>query len=228
MATPIKKEENEFLKLNKENRCTTLARGDYIPGSYKDNTLKEELILEHVLQYKKEFGLTYDSKRDQNKSLYERGNHDIPILEKSIFDIDAMLGDSDQDKDKNEYSGNQQLFDRIALFLKIQKEKMEGKEDHDKIKEDIIKAFKDEKTTVTNVLQKLLKEQVTELQSKIENFKSKETYGKEEIEKHNIEVNEIQRKINIIYQRSHKHITKIMEELNELLEKMDENFAKDS
>ena len=41
-------------------------------------------------------------------------------------------------------------------------------------------------------------------------------------------VNEIQRKINIIYQRSHKHITKIMEELNELLEKMDENFAKDS
>jgi UDP-glucose 6-dehydrogenase len=39
-----------------------------------------------------------------------------------------------------------------------------------------------------------------------------------------IEVNEIQRKINIIYQRSHKHITKIMEELNELLEKMDENF----
>ena len=63
MATPIKKEENEFLKLNKEKRCTTFARGDYIPGSYKDNTLKEELILEHVLQYKKEFGLTYDSKR---------------------------------------------------------------------------------------------------------------------------------------------------------------------
>ena len=74
-----------------------------------------------------------------------------------------MLGDSDQDKDKNDYSGNQQSFDRIAHFLKIQKEKMEGKEDHNKIKEDIIKAFKDEKTTVTNVLQKLLKEQVTEL-----------------------------------------------------------------
>ena len=165
---------------------------------------------------------------DQNKTIYERGNHDIPILEKSIFDIDSMLGDSDQDKDKNDYSGNQQSFDRIAHFLKIQKEKMEGKEDHNKIKEDIIKAFKDEKTTVTNVLQKLLKEQVTELQSKIEDFKSKETYGKEEIEKHNIEVNEIQRKINIIYQRSHKHITKIIEELNELLEKMDENFAKDS
>lgn len=165
---------------------------------------------------------------EMNKALYEKGNNDLPILEKSIFDIDAMLGDNEQDKDKNDYTGNQQSFDRIAHFLKIQKEKMEQKEDHEKIKEDIIKAFKDEKTTVTNVLQKLLKEQVTELQNKIEDFKSKETYGKEEIEKHNLEVNEIQRKINIIYQRSHKHITKIMEELNELLEKMEENFAKDS
>ena len=183
---------------------------------------------EASIQFLKRFSDNRRIPADQNKTLYERGNHDIPILEKSIFDIDSMLGDSDQDKDKNDYSGNQQSFDRIAHFLKIQKEKMEGKEVHNKIKEDIIKAFKDEKTTVTNVLQKLLKEQVTELQSKIEDFKSKETYGKEEIEKHNIEVNEIQRKINIIYQRSHKHITKIMEELNELLEKMDENFAKDS
>ena len=164
----------------------------------------------------------------KNKALYEKGNNDFPILEKSIFDLDNLLGDGDHDKDKNDYTGNQQSFDRIAHFLKIQKEKLaEGKEDHEKIKEDIIKAFKDEKTTVTNVLQKLLKEQVVELQNKIEDFKSKESYGKDEIEKHNIEVNEIQRKINIIYQRSHKHITKIMEELNELLEKMDENFAKE-
>ena len=59
-----KKEENEFLKLNKENRCLTFARGENVPNAYKDNTLKEELILEHVIQYKKEFGLTYDSKRE--------------------------------------------------------------------------------------------------------------------------------------------------------------------
>ena len=64
--------------------------------------------------------------------------------------------------------------------------------------------------------------------SRIDNFKSKENYNKEDIDKHNSEVNEIQRKINIIYQRSHKHITKIMEELNELLEKMDENFNKEN
>jgi hypothetical protein len=165
-----------------------------------------------------------DLPAETNKYLYEKGQFELPILEKSIFDIDSLMGEDDLDKDKNDYTGNQQSFDRIAHFLKIQKEKLANGEPQDKIKEDIIKAFKDEKTTVTNVLQKLLKEQVTELQNKIEDFKNKETYGKEEIEKHNIEVNEIQRKINIIYQRSHKHITKIMEELNELLEKMDENF----
>jgi len=163
-----------------------------------------------------------------NKALYEKGINDLPILEKSLFDIDNILGQDDRDKNQNDYSGNQQSFDRIAHFLQLQKEKMEKGEDHEKIKEDIIKAFKDEKTTVTNVLQKLLKDQVTTLQTKIDSFKSKENYNKEDIDKHNNEVNEIQRKINIIYQRSHKHITKIMEELNELLEKMDENFSKEN
>ena len=163
-----------------------------------------------------------------NKALYERGQYDLPILEKSLFDIDSLLGQDERDKGQNDYSGNQQSFDRIAHFLNLQKEKMEKGENQEKIKEDIIKAFKDEKTTVTNVLQKLLKDQVNLLQSKIDQFKSKENYNKEDIDKHNNEVNEIQRKINIIYQRSHKHITKIMEELNELLEKMDENFNKEN
>ena len=163
-----------------------------------------------------------------NKALYEKGLYDLPILEKSLFDIDSLLGQDERDKSQNDYSGNQQSFDRIAHFLQLQKDKMEKGENPEKIKEDIIKAFKDEKTTVTNVLQKLLKEQVNNLQNKIDNFKSKENYNKEDIDKHNNEVNEIQRKINIIYQRSHKHITKIMEELNELLEKMDENFSKEN
>ena len=163
-----------------------------------------------------------------NKALYERGMYDLPILEKSLFDIDSLLGQDERDKNQNDYSGNQQSFDRIAHFLQLQKEKMEKGENPEKIKEDIIKAFKDEKTTVTNVLQKLLKQQVSNLQDRIDAFKSKENYSKEDIDKHNNEVNEIQRKINIIYQRSHKHITKIMEELNELLEKMDENFNKEN
>ena len=163
-----------------------------------------------------------------NKSLYEKGGNDLPILEKSLFDLDSMLGQDDRDKNQNDYTGNQQSFDRIAHFLQIQKEKMEKGEDHEKIKEDIIKEFKDEKTTVTNTLQKLLKDQVSTLQLEIEKFKSKEAYNKEDINKHNETVNDIQRKINIIYQRSHKHITKIMEELNELLEKMDENCNKEN
>lgn len=104
---------------------------------------------------------------------------------------------------------------------------MEKGEKPEKIKEDIIKAFKDEKTTVTNVLQKMLKEQVETLQKKIDEFKNRDSYVKQEIDEHNETVNEIQRRINIIYQRSHKHITTIMEELNELLTKMDDNFSKE-
>ena len=37
-------------------------------------------------------------------------------------------------------------------------------------------------------------------------------------------IEDIQRKINIIYHRSHRHITKIMTELNDLLERMDKSF----
>ena len=74
--------------------------------------------------------------------------YDLPILEKSLFDIDSLLGQDERDKNQNDYSGNQQSFDRIAHFLQLQKEKMEKGENPEKIKEDIIKAFKDEKTTV--------------------------------------------------------------------------------
>ena len=126
------------------------------------------------------------------------------------------------------YNNYQQSFDKISHFIKMQKEKMKNKENPEKIKEDIIKAFKDEKTSITNILQKLLNEQITNLQQKIDSFKKKENYNEEEINKHNNEINEIQRKINIIYQRSHKHINNIMIELNELLEKMDEIFINEN
>ena len=126
---------------------------------------------------------------------------------------------------KNYY---QQSFDKISHFLKMQKEKMKNKENPEKIKEDIIKAFKDEKTVITNILQKLLNKQINNLQQKIDSFKNKDNYNEQDINKHNNEINEIQRKINIIYQRSHKHINSIMEELNELLEKMDEVFFKEN
>ena len=119
-------------------------------------------------------------------------------------------------------------FSHISHFLQMQKEKMEKGENREKIKNNIIKAFKDEKSTITNILQNLLKEQMNILQNKIEAFKNKENYNKDDIDKHNSEIEEIQRKINIIYQRSHKHIDNIMLELNELLEEMDKNFNKEN
>ena len=128
-------------------------------------------------------------------------------------------------KNERNKNNNKKYFDRINYYLEIQKEKIKKGESPEKIKKDIIKIFKEEKSTISNILQKLLKEQVIILEKKIELFKKKEYYSKEEIEKHNLEINEIQKKINIIYERSHKHINRIMEELNELLEKMDENFS---
>jgi hypothetical protein len=60
-----------------------------------------------------------------------------------------------------EYNGNKQRFDRIEFFMELEKEKMaEGERDPAKIKEEIIRIFKDEKMDVTNILQKELKEQV--------------------------------------------------------------------
>ena len=117
---------------------------------------------------------------------------------------------------------NLREFGRIDHYLKILKERLKKGDEPAKIKEDIIKEFKDDKVTITNILQKLLKNEIDELQNEIEQFKNKENFTKEDIDKHNIKINEIQRKINIIYQRSNRHITKIMEELNELLEKMDQ------
>ena len=117
---------------------------------------------------------------------------------------------------------NLREFDRIEHYLNILKDRLKKGDEPVKIKEDIIKEFKDDKATITNILQKLLKNEIDELQNETELLKNKENFTKEDIDKHNKKINEIQRKINIIYQRSHKHITKIMEELNELLEEMDQ------
>lgn len=65
MVSAVKKEdENKYLQMKKESRCRDFCKSPQIPNSYKDNTLKEELILEHVIQFKKEFNLSYPGKRD--------------------------------------------------------------------------------------------------------------------------------------------------------------------
>ena len=54
----------KYSKLNKTNRCLTFSKSKHIPESYKENTLKEELVLQHVMQYRKEFSIAIDPKRD--------------------------------------------------------------------------------------------------------------------------------------------------------------------
>jgi len=72
-------------------------------------------------------------------------------------------------KDKSlKYNGETERIDRLSHYLKIQQEKMkEGSYDPMKTKDDIIKIFKEEKMSVTNILQNLLKEQVTALNKEI-------------------------------------------------------------
>ena len=124
---------------------------------------------------------------------------------------------------KKENVSKEGKIDRYLLKII---EKIKKGEEKEKIKNDIITEFKEEKTMTTNIMQKLLNEQVTILNNKIQEFKNKEFYTKEEIDKHNSEISELQRKINIIYQRSNYHINSIMVDLCELLEKMDDIFSK--
>lgn len=58
-----KRLRNMYSKLNKTNRCIQYSKSSGIPNSYKDNTLKEELVLEHLIQYRKEFAAAVDAKR---------------------------------------------------------------------------------------------------------------------------------------------------------------------
>lgn len=125
---------------------------------------------------------------------------------------------------KNKKIENDFKINKIDRYLLKIVERIKKGEEKEKIKDDIIKEFKSDKSVTTNILQKLLNEQVTLLNNKIQEFKSKEYYTKEEIDQHNFEIEELQRKINIIYQRSNYHINSIMEELCELLEKMDDLF----
>ena len=125
---------------------------------------------------------------------------------------------------KNNKIENDFKINKIDRYLLKIVERIKKGEEKEIIKDDIIKEFKSDKSVTTNILQKLLNEQVTLLNNKIQEFKSKEYYTKEEIDQHNFEIEELKRKINIIYQRSNYHINSIMEELCELLEKMDDLF----
>ena len=56
--------KNYLKKLAKVSRCKEFSKSGGVPSSYFENTPKEELVLEHVIQYRREFSLTYDEKRE--------------------------------------------------------------------------------------------------------------------------------------------------------------------
>jgi len=44
-------------------RCDTFSYGGDLPRCYYENTSKEELVLEHVIEYKRQFKVIYDPMR---------------------------------------------------------------------------------------------------------------------------------------------------------------------
>lgn len=71
-------------------------------------------------------------------------------------------------------------------------------------------------------MQDLLKKQVEALNTVMENFKMKENLSDNEIKEHNDNISEIQRRIHIIYERCHTHVTNITSEYGKLLNGIDE------
>ena len=48
----------------KSTRCQMFAYGDEVPRCYTENSSKEELVLEHVLEYARQFKIIYDPTRE--------------------------------------------------------------------------------------------------------------------------------------------------------------------
>ncbi|MCQ2819637.1 MAG: snapin/pallidin family protein [archaeon] len=182
------------------------------------------------IKYEHKIARNWDKPTETNTELYDDGHDDQgnpvekfpPILERSTFDQNSDDDDADLDKEGQDFTGNEESLNRIQHFMKIVEERKVLHDKKEVIKEEIIKAFKDEKTSTTNTLQELLKEHVEELQAEIDHFRQNEqNWDTQKVKEHADKIEDIQRKINIIYHRSHRHITKIMEELNTLLDEMD-------
>ena len=109
------------------------------------------------------------------------------------------------------------IFNKTDKYLiKIEEKIKEGKV-KEIIKNEIIKEFKEEKAMTTNILQKLLNEQIKILDNKTNEFKNKEYFTKEDIDKHNNEINELQRKIN--------ELQKQINEKNKIINRMNKNIG---
>jgi hypothetical protein len=198
--------KKRLIQVKKES-CESFTK---IEDRYNDNLVNHSNYIKKIYEYK-------NLPQNQKGDLFEN-----KILVKNLFDEESDNNDRN-DKNNQDFTGNKQRFDRIEYLLNLEKEKREkeGTLDPVALKNDIINIFKEEKMYVTNILQTELKEQINILNKEIEDFKNKDNFNNTDINDHNDKVNDIQRKINIIYQRSHRHITNIMEELNVLMINLD-------
>lgn len=57
-------EDNLDQEPAKATRCDSFYFGADVPRCYKENTSKEELVLEHVIEYRSQFNIIYDPLRE--------------------------------------------------------------------------------------------------------------------------------------------------------------------
>ncbi len=237
----IKAETDKFYDKENESSMGTDDREENLLKSGDDKEkLRKRLItvkkdsITNFLKIEEKYNEHACSHSNYIKKIYEYKNRliqfkgdifDNGILEKHLFDKE-LDGNEKTSVNNQDYTGAGHRFDRIEFFVKLEKEKREkegNKIDPKEIKNAIINIFKEEKMHVTNILQAELKEQMNSLNKEIEEFKNKDKeVNVKDIDDHNDRINDIQRKINIIYQRSHRHIVKIMEELNVLMTSLED------
>ena len=78
IQTAVNPEEGYGQVINeKQIRCNNFKEGRYgnIPTCYTENSPKEELVLEHVIQYQKQFKFAYDT--DRELLLYPKNECDV-------------------------------------------------------------------------------------------------------------------------------------------------------
>jgi len=145
------------------------------------------------------------------------------ILERNLFDKAMNSGKYSQENDSQALSGEKIQSDRIRYYRELFKKKLETDKNADllNIKNEIIEIFKEEKLETTKILQDQLKSQVGLLNQKMDEFKNKDKTDEQDINLHNDAISDIQRKIHIIYERSHKHVTNIMAEFGKLLAELE-------
>ena len=74
----------------KTQRCAEFKQGKYgnIPVCFKENSPKEELVLEHVIQYKRQFQLVYES---EGRELFINPKNECDVYKVYLFIINPVI-----------------------------------------------------------------------------------------------------------------------------------------